>query len=289
MTLLFAFPEQAALGEALVKTSGFEQGAWEWRHFPDGKSYVRILSKVKLKPVIILCSLNRPDEKTLPLTFLVHTLKELGAGKITLIAPYLGYMRQDKRFNDGEAVTSTIFAKLLSGFIDALITIDPHLHRHAKLEEIYACECRVLSAAPLMAQWIAKHVQNPFIIGPDKESEQWVKDVTRRANAPYVILDKTRRGDREVDIRLPDVQHYKKHTPVLIDDIISTAATMIKAIELLRLQEFKQIVCLATHGVFAENAYERLLKMGNVKIVTANTIPHASNAMDVASLLAAGK
>lgn len=243
------------------------------------------MSDVKLKPVTILCSLNQPDEKIMALVFLARTLKELGAGKITLITPYLGYMRQDKRFKDGEAVTSTIFAKLLSGYIDVLVTIDPHLHRHKNLEEIYACECKVLSAAPLMATWIAAHVQKPLIIGPDMESEQWVKIVAGQSNAPYVILEKTRHGDRDVEILLPDVRQYKKYTSVLIDDIISTAATMIKAIGLLQQQGFTQFVCLATHAVFAENACEGLLKMGGIKIVTSNTIPHSSNAMDVSPLI----
>lgn len=285
MTLLFTFPEQKELGTALPSTSGFEKGAWEYRHFPDGESHVRILSDVKSKPATILCSLNRPDEKILPLIFLAKTLKELGAGKITLIAPYLGYMRQDKRFHEGEAVTAPIFAKLLSRYIDVLITVDPHLHRIKKLEDIYACECKVLTAAPLMAEWVAAHVQNPLIIGPDKESEQWVRGVAGKANAPYVVLDKTRRGDRDVDIILPNIEQYKGRTPVLIDDIISTAATMIKTIELLRQRKYEQIICLATHGVFAGDAYENLLKAGAAKIITANTIPHSSNVIDVTPLL----
>lgn len=286
MTLLFAFPEQADLEASLLTTPHFEQGVWEWRHFPDGESYVRILSDVKSKPITILCSLNRPDEKIMPLIFLARTLRECGAGKVTLIAPYLGYMRQDKRFKEGEAVTSALFAQLLSSFIDTLVTMDPHLHRVKKLEDIYACECKVLTVTPLMAAWIAKHVKKPLIIGPDQESEQWAKDVARQAKAPYVILDKTRRGDHEVDISLPDIEPYQEHTPVLIDDIISTATTMIKTAQLLRQQTDGQIICLATHGVFADQAYEKLLKTGNVKIVTANTIPHPSNAMDTAPLLA---
>jgi ribose-phosphate pyrophosphokinase len=285
MTALFAFPEQAALGASLLKTSSLEQGAWEWRHFPDGESYVRILSDVKSKPAIILCSLNRADEKIMPLVFLARTLKEFGCGKITLIAPYLGYMRQDKRFNGGEAVTSAIFAKLLSEYIDALVTIDPHLHRYKALEEIYACECKVLTAAPLMAEWIAGHVKKPLIIGPDMESEQWVQAVAGRTKAPFVILEKMRRGDREVEIVLPNIEKYQGTTPVLIDDIISTAATMIKTVELLRQQKFGRIVCLAAHSVFANNAYENLTKLGNVEVITVNTIPHSSNEIDTAVLM----
>ena len=279
--ILFSFPEQASLG----KTMGLEQGAWEWRHFPDGESYVRVLSNVKGNAAAILCSLNQPDAKTLPLIFLARALREIGAAKVTLIAPYLSYMRQDKCFHEGEAVTSDIFAELLSPYIDALITVDPHLHRHHTLREIYACECKALSAAPLMTQWIKKNVPQALIIGPDMESEQWVKEVAADAGAPYIILKKNRRGDREVEITLPDIGEYRSHTPVLVDDIISTAATMIKALGLLKMQGFYDIACLATHGIFAGNSYSDLQKAGASQIITANTVLHPSNDLQVAQLL----
>jgi len=284
MSILFTFPEQAALGKSLC-TASIESGSFEWRQFPDGETYLRVLSDVQGKPAFILCSLNQPDDKALPQMFLAHTLKELGATKVTLIAPYLGYMRQDKRFHDGEAITSTIFASLLSPMIDAIITIDPHLHRHARLEEIYSCACTVLSAAPLMAQWIAANVPNPLIVGPDMESEQWVKSVAATAHAPYVILSKTRHGDKDVTISMPDLAEHRGRTPVLVDDIISTAGTMIKTIGLLREQGFQNTFCVATHAVFAEGAYEKLQQAGAQKIVTANTITHSSNGIDVAALL----
>lgn len=281
--ILFVFPEQAALGEAM----GLEPGNWEWRHFPDGESYVRVLSDVRDKSTVILCSLNQPDTRTLPLVFLAKTLKEFGAAKVTLIAPYLGYMRQDKRFKTGEAITSNIFAGLLSPYIDALITIDPHLHRHHDLNEIYACKCMVISAAPLMAGWIKARVQKPLIVGPDAESEQWVKTVAEGAGAPYLVLEKTRHGDRDVDIHLPDIGQYRDHVPVLVDDIISTAATMIKTVGLLKAQGFADIACVATHGLFAGDAYKKLQEAGATNIITANTIPHPSNGLNVAALLPA--
>ncbi len=281
--IVFAFPEQAELAVAM----GFEHGRWEWRHFPDGESYVRVTSDVSGRQVAILCSLNQPDGKTLPLIFLTKALREMGAAKVTLVAPYLGYMRQDKRFRAGEAVTADIFAGLLSPYIDALVTIDPHLHRHHCLQEIYRCECKVVSATPLMTEWIKKNVRNPLIIGPDMESEQWVKTVAAGVNAPYIVLEKTRHGDRDVEITLPDTERHRDSNPVLVDDIISTAATMIKTVGLLKAQGFPDIACLATHGVFAGNAYADLRKAGAGRIVTANTVLHPSNGLQAAQLLAA--
>lgn len=281
--IVFSFPEQASLATAMC----MERGTWEWRHFPDGESYVRVISDVAGKRAAILCSLNQPDAKALPLIFLARTLKETGAARITLMAPYLGYMRQDKRFKEGEAVTSDIFAGLLSPYINALITVDPHLHRHHDLKEIYSCECKVVSATPLMVDWIKQNLQKPLIIGPDMESEQWVKEVAANANAPYIVLQKIRHGDRDVEITLPDIGQYRRHTPVLVDDIISTAATMIKAVGLLKAQGFADIACLATHGIFVGNAYTDLRKAGANRIITANTVLHPSNGLQVADLLAA--
>lgn len=279
--ICFAFPEQAVLAASL----GWPVGQWEWRHFPDGESYVRVHSAVQGQQVGILCSLNQPDAKLLPLVFLASALRQQGAARITLVAPYLAYMRQDIAFHTGEAVTSEIFAPLLSRYVDALVTIDPHLHRHASLEAIYSCQCTVLSAAPLMAAWIKEHLPKPLLIGPDAESEQWVAQVAKGADAPHVVLSKQRHGDHEVEITLPSLAAWAGRTPVLVDDIISTGGTMAKACGLLRAQGFTGLHCLATHALFAEGALEKLHAAGIEKIVTTNTIAHASNGMDVAGMV----
>jgi hypothetical protein len=95
-------------------------------------------------------------------------------------------MRQDRRFQPGEAVTSQIFARFVSSRFDWLVTVDPHLHRIRSLEEIYTIPTRVVHAAPLLAEWVASNVSRPLLVGPDQESEQWVAEVARRAGAPHV-------------------------------------------------------------------------------------------------------
>src|SRR6185503_12811188 len=122
---------------------------------------------------IILCTLADPDAKFLPLIFAAATARELGAARVGLVAPYLAYMRQDRRFNPGEAVTSRYVAKLISGAFDWLVTVDPHLHRYGALGEIYTIPTRAIHAAPLMSDWIRRNVPDPLIVGPDSESEQW--------------------------------------------------------------------------------------------------------------------
>jgi ribose-phosphate pyrophosphokinase len=282
---LFIFPGNESLGEKLLESPVFQRGDMNLRRFPDGESYVRILSDVKEQDVVLLCTLHQPDEKIMPIYFLSNLARRLGARSVTLIAPYLAYMRQDKAFHPGEAVTSDAFARLLSGWIDELITIDPHLHRHHRMSEIYSIPARVLHAEPLIAGYIRDHIARPVIIGPDAESEQWVSDIARRANCSFQILKKERLGDRRVRISLPYPELLQGRTPVLADDIISTGQTMIETVKHLQEPGAPPPVCIGVHGVFANNAWEELKKSGVRDIVTTNTIPHPSNGMDVSGLI----
>jgi len=283
--IIFAFPPQENLAKTLAKKMGYELGSLTFRHFPDGESYIKINSNVKNKKVILLCGLEKADEKIMALMFFTQTAKELGALEIGLVAPYLGYMRMDKRFNEGEAITSNIFAKFLSKEINYLITIDPHLHRHKSLEEIYSITCQTLHAKDAIAVWIKENIANPLLIGPDEESEQWVKKIAEKSGAPFVILQKIRRGDKEVEISIPQIAKYQNHTPVLIDDIISTAKTMIETVKHLKNLKTKAPICIAIHAVFSGDAFAELQKSGAEKIFSCNTIAHPSNAIDIAPIL----
>jgi ribose-phosphate pyrophosphokinase len=284
--LLLVFPGNTLLASTLASRLGAEIGGMTLRHFPDGESYVRIDAPVTGRDVILLCTLDRPDDKLLPLLFAAGTAKEFGAARVGLVAPYLAYMRQDQRFQPGEAVTSVHFARLLSASVDWLVTVDPHLHRRSRLGEIYSIPARVVHAAPLVSAWIRQHVAAPVLIGPDSESEQWVAAVAGAAGAPYVVLQKIRRGDREVEVSVPDVERWRARTPVLVDDIISTARTMIATVGHLRRAQFAPPVCIGVHAVFAGDAHAELLAAGAARVVTGNTIAHESNAIDVSDILA---
>lgn len=285
-TICFALPNNEILTRQLVTRMNAEIGQAIVRHFPDGETYVRIVSDVKDKRVVMVCTLHKPDDKLLPLYFFSQTAKSLGAKCTCLVAPYLAYMRQDTVFKPGEGITSAYFGKLISQFADSIITVDPHLHRRASLSEIYAVPNSVVHAAPALSQWIKENINNPLLVGPDIESEQWVKEVAAQANAPFIILQKVRHGDRNVEISVPQTDQFRDHTPVLVDDIISTAKTMIETVNHLTRAGMKPPVCIGVHAVFAENAYEDLLKAGAAQVVTCNTIHHVSNTIDLTKLLA---
>lgn len=283
--IIFSFPGNENIANLLAENLGCEKGNAEFGTYPGGESHVRILSDVKDRDILLVCGLDKANSIIMSLIFFAETAREFGAKKIHVVAPYLGYMRQDKRFREGEAITSNIFAKMLSQYADSLTTVDPHLHRHKSLDEIYTIPSKVLHAAEPVASWIRHNVTKPVLIGPDEESAQWVSDIADKAGAPFIVLTKIRKGDRDVEVSVPNVEKYKNHTPVLVDDIISTARTMIETVKHLNKAGMKKAVCIGIHAAFVDNAYNDLMSCGAERIVTCNTITHLSNAIDVSDIL----
>jgi ribose-phosphate pyrophosphokinase len=281
----FPMPGNEQLATDLAKLTSGEVGKLQVRRFPDGESYVRVLSDVKGKRVFLVCTLARPDAQFLALVFAAVELRQLGAAHITLIAPYLAYLRQDRIFHPGEALTSRTFAKLLQVHFDGLVTVAPHLHRHASLDEVYDVPSIVVGAGSLLAQWIGTHVQRPVVIGPDLESTQWVEAVAAGAGAPWTVFEKRRRGDREVRIRTPDMASFRDRTPVLVDDIVSSGTTMKQAMGILRDMDFRPAYCLAIHALCTRRT-ARAISDSSAGFLTSNTIPNADAAFDVAPLVA---
>lgn len=283
---LLIYPGNEGVAEPLRRALQAEVVAFTMRRFPDGETYLRINSDVRDRPVVIVCTLKDPDSHLLPLVFMEETLRDLGARYVGLVAPYLAYMRQDRRFLSGEAVTSSSFASLLSSHFDWLVTVDPHLHRRHSLGEIYRVPTESVHAAPLLSAWIRANVPKPLVVGPDSESEQWVREVADAVGCPYFVLDKVRQGDRSVTVSVvPEIRRWADRTPVLVDDIISSAITMTETVRQWVEAGLPAPVCLAVHGVFAQGAYDKLLASGAARIVTTNSIPHVSNDIDLSPLL----
>lgn len=286
--ILFSLYQNSTEIKKISALAGFEHGKLLFREFPDQETYLQLQSSVTQKDLLFWDSLDRPNSKILPLLLAAETARDNGAKRVGLCAPYLCYMRQDKQFNPGEGLTAKYFAKILSEHFDYLVTIDPHLHRYPSLNKIYTIPTVVLHATTLIAQWIKLHIKKPLLIGPDSESEQWVSQVAQIANAPFVILNKTRLGDKEVEISPLQIKQYLQHTPILIDDIISTANTMIQTVKQLKKITQSPPVCIGVHAILAENAYESLHNAGASQIITCNTIAHQSNQIDVSGLLISG-
>lgn len=285
MTVVIAVPGSDKQARELATRLPATLFVPEVRQFPDGELYVRIDGDVKGQDVVIVGSLHEPGTRFLLIAFLAGTARDLGARSVGLVAPYLSYLRQDSRFKTGEGVTATYFGKLMSQVVDWLVTVDPHLHRLDSLDHVYSIPTTIARAAPSIASYIATKIPHPVLVGPDAESVQWVSAVAEGCKAPYVILEKTRRGDRDVSISMPD-QAWNGHTPVLIDDIVSTGKTMVEATRQLRAAGSAPPVCIAIHAVFADAVNDELMLAGAKGIITCDTIPHATNQIGVADPIA---
>lgn len=286
MTVFFALPGNERLAGDLAALTSGEVGQLAVRQFPDGETYVRVLSDVDRRDVFIVCTLARPDAQFVPLSFVAAAIRQLGAQSVQLIAPYLAYMRQDRIFHPGEALTSRLFAELLQQHFDRLITVDPHLHRHASLAEVYDIPTTVVHAAPLLAEWISAHVDEPIIIGPDAESAQWVQSIAKQVGAPWTVFEKKRKGDRDVRISAQSLKGALGQTPVVADDIVSSGATMKEALRILGNHDLQPAYCVAIHGLCSRRS-ARQLSDRSAGFLTSNTVPNDASALDVAPLIAA--
>jgi len=284
--IVLSLPECQAFGLKLAGALVAEHAVIEVRRFPDGESYLRLPPDLRDRSVILNCTLANPDSKLGPIVFAADAARELGAATVGLAAPYLAYMRQDTRFSPGEAVTSRSFAKMLSAAFDWLVTVDPHLHRHDSLDAIYTIPANVVHAAPLLGAWIGTHVERPLLIGPDSESEQWVAELANVIQASYVVLNKQRLGDRSVRIDFPDMSPFAGRWPILIDDIASSGRTMIEAAKRLHELGMARPVCAIIHPLFVGDSFASLSQLSS-RIVSTDTVPHESNTISVAGLLAA--
>jgi len=283
VTVLIALPGCEARAASLGTRLGLEVITPELRQFPDGELYVRLPRAIDGTAAIVG---NLTGENFLRVAFLAGTARDMGAQRVGVVAPYLAYMRQDSVFNPGEGVTQRYFAKLVSSMVDWLVTVDPHLHRVHTLDGIYSIPTTIARAAPSIAQWVTSEVKDPVLVGPDAESVQWVSAVAEKCGAPFVILEKTRRGDRDVSVSAPD-RAWNGHTPVVIDDIVSTGRTMVEATRMLRAAGSAAPMCIAIHAVFADTVHDTLVEAGASGLVTCDTIPHASNRICVADPIAA--
>lgn len=287
MRVLFELNAAPGLTDAVCVRLGSQRGELEQRRFPDGESYLRYVTPVAGREVVLVCGLAQPDDKIASLLFAAAAARAQGAASVGLVAPYLPYMRQDKGFRPGEAVTSVTFAKLLSEHFDWLVTVDPHLHRYRTLDEIYSIPTTTASATEVIAEWIAINVEQPcVIIGPDEESRQWVERIGYGLKATTTVLRKQRSGDFAVAIDGQALGRLGPGNVVLVDDIASSARTMIEAVKLVQAAVAFAPVCVVVHPIFAGDAYELLLAAGAGRVVSTNAIEHASNAIDLADTLA---
>jgi len=285
-TLLLGFPEYAAPAQRLAKSLNCPYEQVEVHRFPDGESKVRLPATLA-SHVIVCRSLDHPNDKLIELLLTAKTARAGGVQQLTLVAPYLCYMRQDMAFHDGEAVSQRIIGRWLAALFDDVITVDPHLHRISRLDEVLPAQRSIsISAGPLLAAFLHQRISKALLVGPDSESRQWVAQIADHAGMEYLVAEKERFSDKDVRIRVP-AHNLRGRAVVIVDDVASTARTLAVTAQQLRGAGATEIHCCITHAIFADDAEAVLRNAGISHIWSTDSILHSSNTIELCGILAA--
>ncbi len=282
---LLGFKDYRQQGKRLAQALKLEYQQVAIHHFPDGESKVT-LPQIRDDEVIFCRSLDHPNDKLIELFLACQTARQQGVKRMTLVAPYLCYMRQDIAFNPGESVSQKIIGQWLGQLFDRVITVDPHLHRINNLNQaIPNTKTISLSATKLMSEFLANRPNPPLLLGPDSESEQWVMQIAEHTGLDWEIAGKQRHGDHNVEIMLPEID-FKDRIIVIVDDVASTGRTIAKAAKALHQRGAQTVNCLITHPLFADDAEQILCNACINHIWSTDSINHHSNIIQLTSLLA---
>ena len=277
------------LANNVASELGLTPGKVEIKRFPDGEKYLRVLSDVKDQHVAVIQSMHHtPDDFLFEYLLLVDALKDLGAKKVTGFIPYFAYARQDERFKPGEALSFKTVSKLIETVgTDEIFTIDMHQHRVLKSSDVFRIPSHNLSAMPLLADYVQNEgrLQNPLVIGPDAEAEQWAKLASETLGTDYDVFTKKRFAADRVEIK-PRAANAKGRDILIVDDIVSTGGTIIEAARILHSQGANQIEVACTHPILATDALNRIKGAGVLNVIGTDTVPGAISYVSVAPLIA---
>lgn len=254
--------------------------------FPDGESRVQVTPTPGT--ALLFATLNNPNDKLITLSFAATALRETGSDRLVLIAPYLCYMRQDMAFESGDAVSQRIIGSYLSRYFDAVFTVDPHLHRISDLQSIFnGCSATSLSAGGLLATVLAGEVYTELtlLVGPDDESEQWVRAIADQLYLPFIVGEKVRLGDRNVAVTLPKTAKIAGVNAIIIDDMISSGMTICRCAEALKRAGAQDVQAVTVHALCNDEDVAAMMQAGISRIRSTDSIHHVTNAISLTPLL----
>jgi ribose-phosphate pyrophosphokinase len=285
VSLLLAFDDEEALAQRLAEATGWPLAIVGRHRFPDGETRLWLPPSLP-GSTVLLRGLQQPNEKLTELMLAAAGARELGAQRLTLVSPYLAYMRQDTAFTPGEVVSQRHVGRALAAWFDAVVTVDPHLHRVKSMDEVVPGRRGLaLSAAPLLGAWVAQRRPGALLLGPDEESLQWVRAAATAGGLDHAVCRKRRHADRAVDVELPDVD-LSGRAVVLLDDVASTGGTLVEAARAARARRAATVDVAVTHALLVGDALWQLRAAGVGEVWSTDSVPHPSNAVSIAPMLA---
>jgi ribose-phosphate pyrophosphokinase len=272
-------PSQGETAARLAARLGLPAREISLHRFPDEELRVTVAPAAAI--TLVYASLYRPNEKLLALLFASEALRRGGARRLVLAAPYLCYMRQDTAFRAGEAVSQRVVGGLLTRAFDRIVTVDAHLHRTGDIGAVFpGIEADDVSAMPAVADALRGTLDGAtVVVGPDEESRGWVGDLAARLSLDHGVARKCRRGDRTVEIVLPEPARVAGRPVLLVDDIVSSGGTLVACAKALRAAGAKTIDAVAVHALFPPDLLPGLFAAGIRSVKSTDSVPHPTNAI----------
>lgn len=264
-----------SLSKALASELGVKLANVESRRFPDDEGYVRIHDDLDGEEVVLVQTAY-PDEKIIELFLLQDAAREFNVNKIITVVPYFGYARQDRKFNTGEPISAKTLAKHMQLSSDSLLTVDIH---EESIMDWFDIPSKNISGMPQIGVHL-KDIGPEIIIGPDKGALELAKSVAEAMGASWDYLEKTRIDGENVEMKAKNLSVSGKKVAI-VDDIIATGGTIVKATEQLKSQGATEVYAACTHGLFAKNALSKLQNVCD-KVISTDTIENATSVVSVA-------
>ena len=258
----------------------------EIRVFVDGESKITLYGNLSKKKAVVVQSVYPPvDTNLLQALSLISKAKEISSEVIAVI-PYMGYARQDREFLPGEIVTMKVLGKLFKGAgASKIIVVDIHSMTGLKHFKI---KSKNVTAIPDLVQYFKKlRLKNPLVVSPDQGGKDRARDFANKFGTEHIALEKKRdRKTGNVQIKTKNADEVRDRDIILVDDMISTGGSIIKATQFLKKQKCKRVYVACTHALLMNDAGKKIRKAGVTSIVSANTIPGKTSIVDVSSTIA---
>ena len=256
------------------------------RVFEDGESKITLSGKISKKKSVVVQSIYPPvDTNLIQALSLISKAKEISSEVIAVI-PYMGYARQDRKFLPGEIVTMKVLGKLFKGAgASKIIVID--IHSMIGLKH-FSIKTKNISAIPELVRYVKKlRLKNALVISPDHGGKERAKEFAKELGTEYIALEKKRdKKTGKVQIKTKNLNEVANRDLILVDDMISTGGSIVKATQFLKKQKCKKIYVACTHALLINNAEIKIKKAGITEIISSNTIPGKTSIVDVSETIA---